>query len=215
MGMFTDFAQNKLTDALLRGQALGAPATLYYELLTCTKGARANSTVYALNDTFAVTANDGKIHLYKCTAAGITAAAQASLYPGVANEAIVDGTATFAEQNAALDAGTAMTPPSGGSYARASVVASLANHSGTQGAGTTVASSGTTGSSSNNVAITFPTPTADWTPGTVKAWGVAIYDAPSGGNPWVWAPLVILQSLLNGQSAPSFALSSVTLTIGN
>lgn len=34
MGFFTDFAENKIADALFRAQALGAPATWYYGLDT-------------------------------------------------------------------------------------------------------------------------------------------------------------------------------------
>ncbi len=215
MGLLSDYAQNKLTDAVLRGQALGAPTTLYLGLLKCTKGARANSTAYALNDTIAVTANDGKIHLYKCTTAGTTAAAQSTLYPGTANEAITDGSAVFTEQNAALDAATAIVEPSGGAYARASVVAALANWSGTQGAGTTVASTGTGGTSSNNGVISYATPSADWVTGTEKIWGWALFDAAAAGNLWMWAPLITLQSVLNGQAAPSFAAGALQTTLGN
>ena len=215
MGLYTDYAQNKLADAIERGQALGAPATKYYALLKCTKGARSNSTAYALNDTLGITANDGKIHLYKCTTAGTTAASQGSLYPGTANEAITDGSAVFTEQNAGLDAGTAQVEPSGGSYARVSVTASLANWSGTQGAGTTVASTGTSGTTSNNGAITFPAPTADWVTGTERIWGWAMYDASSGGNCWEWAPLTALQAVTNGQAAPSFAAGTLQVTLGN
>src|SRR5690606_21366039 len=57
------------------------------------------------------------------------------------------------------DGGTEVT---GGSYARVAVTSSLTNWAGTQGAGTTAASSGTSGTTSNNSAITFPTPTASW-----------------------------------------------------
>jgi len=53
------------------------------------------------------------------------------------------------------------TEVSGGSYARVQVASSLANWAGTQGAGTTTASSGTGGQTSNNGAITFPAPTAN------------------------------------------------------
>ena len=213
--LLSDYAQNKIVDALHRGQAITFPTTLHFALLKCTKGARANSTAYALNDTIAVTANDSKIHLYKCTTAGTSAAAQTTLYPGAANEAITDGTAVFTEQNAALDAGTAISEPSGGSYARAALACSLANWSGTQGAGTAVASSGTGGASSNNAAITFPTPSADWTSGTEKIWGVAVFDASSGGNLWEIAALSTLQSILNGQAAAAFAAGAVVFTIGN
>lgn len=47
---------------------------------------------------------------------------------------------------------------SGTAYGRQAVTASLANWAGTQGAGTTVASSGTGGTTSNNNAITWCAP---------------------------------------------------------
>lgn len=215
MGMFSDYIQNKLTDLLFRGQAFAAPSTLYFALLTCTRGARANSTALALNDTLAVMADDGKYHLYKVTTAGTTAASQGALYPGNPNEVITDGTAVLTEQSSALDAGTAITVPSGGAYARASLSATLANWSGTQGAGTTVASSGTAGTSSNNAVITFPQPTADWVTGNQKIWGWAIYDAASGGNLLGWGPLNVLQTIANGQASPTFSAAALSVTIGN
>lgn len=217
MGMLTDFAQNKVTDAILRGQALSAPATLYFALLKCTKGARANSTAYALNDTLGITANDGKIHLYKVTTAGTTAASQGSLYAGTAGEVITDGTAVLTEQNAGLGSGASISEVSVSGYGRVAVTASLANWSGTQGAGTTVASSGTGGQSSNNGAITFGAPTAgnDWTTGTERIWGWALFDASSGGNCWMAGPLNALQAITYGQAAPSFAAGTLQLTFGD
>lgn len=191
------------------------PSALYVALLTCTKGARANSTAYSLTDTIGVTANDGKIHLYKCTTAGTTAAAQSTLYPGVANEAITDGTAVFTEQNSALDSNTGMAEVSGGSYARVNLAASLANWAGTQAAASTTSSTGTGGATSNNSIITYPTPSADWSTGTVRIWGWAIYDQASGGNLLHWGPLNALQQVLNGQAAPSFAAAALAPTIGN
>ena len=74
MSNLSNYAENKLIDAVFRAQALGAPATMYHALLTSTHGPRANSTAYALNNTISVVANDGKVHLYKCTTAGTTAA---------------------------------------------------------------------------------------------------------------------------------------------
>ena len=213
-GLLTDYAQNKLTDALLRAQSLGAPATLYFGLLKSTKGARANSTAYALNDTLNVTASDGKIHLYKVTTAGTSAASQPT-YPGATAEAITDGTAVMTEQTTALQANTAQVEPSGGSYARVAVTASLANWSGTQSAGSTAASSGTSGQSSNNGAITYPAPTADWCSGLERVWGWALYDASSAGNCWLVAPLTALQAITNGQAAPSFAAAALGITLGS
>lgn len=205
MATFTDYLRNKLNDWYLRNQAFVPPATHYFGLLTTTKGPRANSTPYALNDTISVLANDGKLHLYKCTSAGNSAADQAALYPGVADEVIADGGATFTEQTSALRAGTAAVEPSGGSYARVAVASSLANFSGTQGDATTAVSNGTTGKASNNSAITFPAPTADWK----YVWAVADYDAANAGNLLEWTPLATAKTVNNGDSAPSFAAASL------
>lgn len=216
MSGLSDYSQNKLIDLMLRGQAFTAPATLYHTLLTCTKGARGNSTVYALNDTIAVTANDGKIHLYKCTTAGTSAASQSTLYPGAVGEAITDGTAVMTEQSAALDAGTAEVEVTGGSFARVAVTAALANYAGTQSAGSTTASSGTTGTSSNNGTITFATPTGQWVPAGGAIWGFAIYDASSAGNPLIWGPLAAVKTSINtGDPAPTIAAAALSVQIGS
>lgn len=145
MSNLTNFAENKLVDALLRGQALGAPATLHFALFT--------------------------------------AAADA-------------------------EAGT-LTEVSGGSYARVAVTASLANFAGTQSAGSTTASSGTGGQTSNNVAITFPAPTANW--GSVTH--MAIMDASSGGNAWVVRALDVAKTVNNGDAAPTFPIGTFTFTM--
>jgi len=129
-----DYAENKIYDALLRGQPLGNPATWQMALST---GLRSDSG--------------------------------------------------------------APVEPSGGSYARVAIAASLANFSGTQGAGTTVASTGTDGTGENNVAITFPTSTAAW--GNIQS--VWFMDAASGGNGWI---AIDLPAALN-VSAAGFTLS--------
>jgi hypothetical protein len=83
------------------------------------------------------------------------------------------------------------TEVSGGSYARVAVARSLSAWSGTQGAGTTTASSGTGGRVSNNAPIVFPAATANW--GTITH--VALFDAATGGTMWyqgaLAAPIVI------------------------
>jgi len=139
----TDYAENKIVDALLRAQSLGAPATLYVGLMTS-----------ACSD----------------SAAG--------------------------------------TEVSGGSYARVGVTASLANFSGTQSAGSTTASSGTGGVSSNNGAINFPTPSAGW--GTVTHWG--IWDASTSGNLWICAALTASKTINSGDSV-SFAAAALSVTL--
>jgi hypothetical protein len=105
------------------------------------------------------------------------------------------------------DAGTG-AEVSGGSYARVSLAATLANFSGTQGAGTTAASSGTGGQISNNVAITFPAPTANW--GTVTHF--SIRDLVTGGNLLVSGALTTARTINSGDAAPSFAAGALTAT---
>lgn len=97
---------------------------------------------------------------------------------------------------------------SGGSYARVSVTSSRANWAGTQSAGSTVASSGTGGQTSNNATITFPAPTANW--GTVTGFG--LWDASSGGNQWFCFTLTTSKTVNNGDAAPSFAAGALTIT---
>lgn len=138
----TDFAENKVIDALFRGQSLGAPATWHVSLHT----------------------------------------------------------------SSTTDAGGG-TEVSGGSYARVAVTASLANFAGTQGAGTTVASTGTGGVTSNNGAITFPAATGSW--GTVTHF--ALWDASTSGNMWVHGALSASLTVNTGIT-PSFSAAQLTLT---
>lgn len=143
MSDLTNYAENKVTDALMRGQALGTPATWYVALFTADPGETGGGTEV-----------------------------------------------------------------SGGSYARASFAASLANWSGTQSAGSTAASSGTGGASSNNGAINFPTPSAGW--GNVTHF--ALMDASSGGNAWLAKALNTAKTINSGDNV-SFAIGSLTLTV--
>lgn len=144
-GALTDYAENKLIDATLRGQAIGTPATWYVALYTT------------------------------CP---------------------TDSTA-----------GTEVT---GGSYARVAVTAGLTQWAGTQSAGSTTASSGTGGTTSNNAAINFPTPSAGW--GTVVCWGLA--DASSGGNLWIYSSLTVSKTINSGDTV-SFGIGAATFQIDN
>lgn len=103
------------------------------------------------------------------------------------------------------------TEVAGGSYARVAVSSALANWAGTQSAGSTIASSGTGGTTSNNGAVTFPTPSANW--GSVTH--VAIYDASTSGNLLMWAALTTPKTVNNGDPAPSFAAGALTFQIDN
>jgi hypothetical protein len=103
------------------------------------------------------------------------------------------------------------TEVTGGSYARVAVASSLANWAGTQAAASTVASTGTSGTTSNNAVITFPAPTAAW--GSVTH--MAVYDATTAGNLLFWAPLTVAKTVNNGDAAPSFAAAALTFQIDN
>lgn len=105
----------------------------------------------------------------------------------------------------ANDAGT-FTEVSGGGYFRVSLSRNMSAFAGTQGAGTTDISSGSSGTTSNNIPITFPAPTGDW--GQVV--GMGIWDASSGGNLLIYAPLTTPKTINNGDAAPSFAAGAFT-----
>ena len=102
------------------------------------------------------------------------------------------------------------TEVSGGSYARVQLNPGDANWKGTH-ASTSGASSGTGGTVSNAVAITFPAPSANW--GSVTHFG--IYDASSGGNLLFWAALTTPKTVNSGDAAPSFAVDALTVQIDN
>lgn len=102
------------------------------------------------------------------------------------------------------------TEVSGNGYARQNLAPSLTNWAGTQAAASTTASTGTSGTTSNNVAITFPTPTASW--GTVTAFGV--YDATTGGNLLFYGNLNIAKTINQGDTV-TFPISSLSFQIDN
>jgi hypothetical protein len=103
------------------------------------------------------------------------------------------------------------TEVTGGAYARVAVTSSLANWAGTQAAASTVASTGTSGTTSNNATITFPAPTANWGVAT----HVGIYDASTAGNLLIWGALSASKTINNGDSAPVFQAAALSFQIDN
>lgn len=146
MAAMSNYLENKLIDAMFRGQAFTMPATIHIALFT-----------------------------------------------------------------AGPDDGAAGTEVSGGSYARVAVSSTLANWAGTQAAGSTTASSGTGGTTSNNGAITFPAPTANW--GTVTHF--ALMDAASAGNVLFYGALNTSKTVNSGDAAPQFAAGALSVQIDN
>jgi hypothetical protein len=138
---------------------------------------------------------------FRAQAVGITGASAAA---GTGPTALFVGLLTAAPSDAG--GGTEVT---GGSYGRISVTSALANWAGTQSAGSITASSGTNGQTSNNAAITFASPTANW--GVVTHFGV--YDAITTGNLLFWVALTAPKTINNLDAAPSFAAAALTFTI--
>ncbi len=143
-GALTNYAENKILDATIRAQAIGAPATWYIGL-----------------DTVA------------CDEAG---------------------------------GGTEVAT---GNYARVAVTASLANFAGTQSAGSTAASSGTNGTTSNNNAITWTTPNYTVTVVSMRWW-----DASTSGNPWICTNLTSSKTINSGDTV-SFPAAGLSFQIDN
>lgn len=138
--------------------------------------------------------------LFRGQALGITGASAAA---GTGPTNLYVGLLTAAPS----DAGGG-TEVSGNGYARVTVGSSMANWAGTQSAGSTIASSGTGGVTSNNGAISFPTPTgAGW--GTVTHFG--IYDATTAGNLLLWGALTTSKTINAGDTV-SFAAGQLTVT---
>ena len=87
----------------------------------------------------------------------------------------------------------------------------MANYSGTQGAGTTTASTGSgIPSTSNNIAITI----GGSNTGTVSyVWATAWFDAATAGNMLMIEPLATAAIIQNGDAGPSFAPAALSFSI--
>lgn len=219
-----------LTDGTVTWTAVSGmpcPTAMYAALFAINKGLRANSTAYSLNDVVSLTANGGvfgdtKQHLYYCTTAGTTASSQTG-YLGAPGEVITDGTAVFTELSIIFDSNTGfpagLTEVSGGSYARVKVaagsVSSLTDWAGTQASASTTASTGTSATTSNNAAVTYPAPSAPWANGSAMVGAQGLYDAPTGGNLWIWGALTTPKSVNSGDAAPSFPAGTMQVAVDN
>jgi hypothetical protein len=215
-----------LTDGGVTWTAIsGLPSELglFVGLLSISSGFRASSNAYTVGQVISLTANGGaggdtKQHLYRCSTAGTTASSQSG-YLGVPGEVITDGTAVFTELSPVIQANagfpSGLAEVTGGSYARVNLAAALANWSGTQSAGSTTASTGVNAQTSNNSIITFPAPTATWAAAPAAIGAVGVYDQLAGGNLLFYAVLTVPKTVNNGDSAPSFAASALTLQIDN
>lgn len=106
---------------------------------------------------------------------------------------------------------TAGTEVTGGAYARSAVTNGLTAWAGTQAAASVVASTGATGTTSNNAAVAFAAPTVAW--GVVTH--IAIWDALTVGNMLFYSALAVPKTINAGDAAPAFAIGALTIQIDN
>lgn len=100
------------------------------------------------------------------------------------------------------------TELSGAGYGRVSLTRNLTNWAGTQGVGSTLASSGTSHASSNNTLLNWGTSGAAW--GTANF--VVAMDASAAGNPIAFFPIT---AIVIGASVPvSVAIAALNFTLG-
>jgi hypothetical protein len=119
------------------------------------------------------------------------------------------GTFYFALYTSAPTEAGGGTEVSGGGYARAAYTRSLASFAGTQAAGSTSASNGTGGQTSNSSPVSFPAPTGTW--GLVTHWG--IFDSVTGGNLLIQGVLTTPKTVNGGDAAPVFPATAFTMTL--
>lgn len=93
-------------------------------------------------------------------------------------------------------------------YLRVAIASSLANWAGTQGAGSTTASSGATGQTSNNIQIIFDTP-GNW--GMVT--GVGLFDSLTGGKLLFYNALSVPREVVSASVPPAIPAGQFVLNI--
>jgi hypothetical protein len=206
MGMLCDYLANKLVDHVHRNTSYAAPTVAAHALILATRGYSSNvrSAVVSIGDTVIPTTPNGR--LYKCTTGGTCGAGEPT-WGTVNGGTTADGTAVWTEQYTAMKAGTFTEVANSGGYARASLNQSTTNWANTQNSGSG-ASSGTSDTTSNSVAITFPAPTGNW--GVI--FGVVQLDSAvyGGGNALLRAVLTTPKTVNNGDPAPSIAIGALS-----
>jgi len=184
---------------------------MYFALIIASRGysSSVRSAVVTTGYTLIPTTPNG--HMYRCTTGGTCGSGEPSWNTASGSTTVDGGTVVWTEMTPDFLANTNLTEVSTSAtgYARIGVAASLANFAGTQGAGTTAASSGTSGQTSNNGTITFGAPIANW---GVIAFSMT-YDSVTAGVAWTAQPLTTPKTVNNGDSAPTIAAAAFTETL--
>lgn len=103
------------------------------------------------------------------------------------------------------------TEPSGNAYARISVAANMTNWAGSQAPASTTVSSGTNGTTSNNIALTWLASAGAW--GNLQS--VRMYDASTAGNSWICINLTASLNVSGSGFTVSFPAAALTFQIDN
>ena len=106
------------------------------------------------------------------------------------------------------DASPGTEVPFTNNYARVAIASSLANWAGTQQPGSTTASSGTSGTTSNNITVQFLVPSGSW--GTVTHF--TIRDAATAGNLLFYGALQAQRAIIASQDV-NFAPGTLQVTV--
>ena len=174
---------------------------LYIGLIYANKGNWLATTAYVADDYILPDAGNENGRIYKCTSGGTTGAS-APTFPTTAGGTVVDGTVTWEEQTAAIEAGT-IPEPSVGEYARVAVPPSDSNWT---------AVSQTDGASTNASDILFAAPTVDWTPSPALLFGHFISDRLTGGNTLFWSAFSAAETVMASEPAPRYLTGGITIT---
>jgi hypothetical protein len=201
----TQFKQNKKIDNEYRAQANAFPTTRYAGLIVASAGQSPRSTAVTVGQYTVPATLNGR--LYKCTAQTGNTGASEPTWPTTAGGTVVDGGVTWTEQTTAIYAGT-IPEGSATGYARVAITSGLTQWSGTQSAGSTVASTGTGGQISNNAAINF----AQVTTSLGLVVGVGLWDAITAGNCWeVSITSTGTPTLVSANISPSVAAGALVV----
>lgn len=104
------------------------------------------------------------------------------------------------------------TEVSGNNYARVALASSTSNWAATDAAAsTTNPSGGTSGTTSNNSVLSFPTPSGSW--GTITH--AALFDASTSGNMLWWGALTTSRTVTDSGTPFSFPISALTAQVDN
>ncbi len=172
----SNYTVNKIIDAM-RGIPFSYPSEVYFGLIVVSKGIWTPDYQYNLND-YVISGSPSNGRLYMCTTPGISGLS-APVWPTTGGGVVIDGTSEWTEQTSALVLGNVPEAYYPG-YQRASVAADLSHFSGTQGFGSTVASSGTSMQTFNNGTLVFPIPLPPYDSGLII--GLAKFDSAVAGN---------------------------------